>query len=85
MNLFKHRQNKKTLGLKKLKGVTIINIPFKNKFNIKFKAEVRYNANHFYGGIANTSKKAAKLANSMFLKLYQSKRAAKKAGYWNEI
>lgn len=85
MSTFSKKQNKKTLGIENLKGVTVMNIPCGRKFGVKYKAETRRNSSHFYGGIADTAKEAAKLANSMFEQLYHGKRAAQKAGYWNLI
>lgn len=85
MSTFSKKQSKKTLGIEKLKGVTVMNIPCGKKFGVKFKAETRRNLSHHYGGIADTANEAAKLANTMFSKLYHGQRAAQKAGYWNVI
>lgn len=85
MSTFSKKQNKKTLGIENLKGVTVMNIPCGKKFGVKFKAETRRNSNHFYGGISDTAHEAAKKANVMFAELYHGKRAAQKAGYWNLV
>lgn len=83
MSTFTKRQNKKSLGIENLKGVTVMNIPSGKKFNVKFKAETRHDGQHHYGGIADSSHEAAKLANSMFSQIYGGYRLAQKAGCWN--
>lgn len=83
MSIYSKRQNKKTLEIENLKGVSVINLPSGKKFNVKFRAETERNGQRYYGGYAATSHDAAKLANVMFTEVYGNKRAAQKAGCWN--
>lgn len=87
MKNYKKKQNKKTLGIENLKGVTVRNLPAKKGtgFNVFFKAEVRKGGQHFFNGQVTTPIEAAELANSIFKNIYGNKRSAKKANYWNEI
>lgn len=83
MSTYSRRQTKKSLGITELHGVSVVNIPTGNKFDVRFRAETRRNGTHISGGLADTSQEAAKLANNMFSNIYGGHRAAKKAGYWN--
>ena len=80
---YSKRQNKKTLGIKNLKGVSVSNKLNGKKYEVKFKAEVRRNGKKMYGGSADTAREAAALANLLFVEIYGNKRAALKEGYWN--
>lgn len=87
MKHYTKKQNKKTLGIENLKGVTVRNYPSKTGkgFNISFRAEVRHKGDHYYNGQVATPIEAATLANDIYKTIYGNKRAAKKANYWNEI
>ncbi len=83
MSTYSKRQNKKSLGIENLQGVSVVNVPAGKKFNVKFRAEVRRDGRLINGGTADTSLEAAQLANRLFTEVYGSKRLAQKAGYWN--
>lgn len=82
---YSKRQNKKTLNITDLKGVTVMNKPNGKKFNVRFRAEVCYNGVTLQRQPFTTATEAAEQANKFFKQIFGGIRAAKKAGYWNTI
>ena len=85
MNLYSTRQNKKSLKIEHLLGVSVVNVKNGTKYAVKFRAEVRRNGSLLSGGTATTPEEAAVLANNLFKEVYGGIRNAKKAGYWNSV
>lgn len=85
MATYKTRQNKKTLGVSNLKGVSVRNIEESNGYSVVFVAETKKAGNRYYNGFSASAKEAAKMANDMFKSIYGDARSAKKAGYWNTL
>lgn len=83
MSTYSKRQNKKTLGIQNIKGVSVINVPNGRKFNVKFRAEMERNGQRYNGGTVSTVAEATQLANDLFTQVFSGKRSAQKAGYWN--
>lgn len=85
MKIYAKRQNKKSLGIDNLKGVSVKNNPTNGGFTVKYRAEVKVDGNRYTAYYVNSSQEAAKDANGMFKSIYGNARAAKKAGYWNTL
>jgi hypothetical protein len=83
--IYKTRQNKKTLGINNLKGISVRNIEETTGYSVLFVAETRNEGNRYYNGQSDSVKEATKMANEMFKSIYGDTRSAKKAGYWNVI
>lgn len=79
------RQNKKSLKITQLKGVTVLNIPNGGKYDVRFRAEVTVDGTTLQRGTFATHQEAAEQANSFYKQIFGGIRAAKKAGYWNTI
>lgn len=86
MKTYSKRQNKKTLGLDNLKGITVLNKKNdNNKYEVRFRAEVVVNGTKLQRGSFGTANEAAEVANNFYKQIFGGIRAAKKAGYWNTI
>ena len=85
MSTYKTPQNKKTLGLTNLKGVSVRNQETDNGYIVTFRAEAQNNGDRFYGSYTTSSSQAAKDANNLFRQIYGNARAAQKANRWNKI
>ncbi len=79
------KQNKKTLGIENLKGVTVQNTKSGTGYNVTFRAEVMRDGFRYLQANLPTPKEAAKVANSFFKDIYGSYQSAKKAGFWNTV
>jgi len=83
MSTYSKRQTKKSLGITNVKGVSVVNVPNGKKFSVRYKVEKEHNGQRVYEGYADNQAEAANLANKMFENIYGGRRAAQKAGYWN--
>jgi len=82
---YPQRQNKQSLGIENLKGVTVANSKSGTGFKVSFRAEVVSNGERLLQTGFATAAAAAKVANSFYKQIFGSYREAKKAGYWNAV
>lgn len=84
MKNYSKRQNKKTLGIQGLKGVAVLNVKSNKGFTVRFRAELKKDGERYFESYVTTSEEAAQSANRLFKRIFGTKKAAVKAGYWND-
>lgn len=82
---YKKRQNKSSLGIENLKGVTVNNKQVGNQYAVTYRSEVTHNGNRIRSSYFNEPLAAAKEANKVYKEIFGNAKNAKKAGYWNVL